>query len=111
MVSFHQAATTHECQRTLAFLRGIDDFLALYLVSGTGLALQISHRLSTDQDWFSTTNRPTPDDAKTSSAQILLSKLNKTNPYRQELIEWVLILKWELDSWVGSSAHISSRPY
>jgi hypothetical protein len=65
MVSFHESAITPECQRALAFLRGKDYLQAFYLAGGTGLALQIGHRLSTDLDWFSTSNRLTPTERET----------------------------------------------
>ena len=56
MVSFHEQALTQGCRRALHFLRGKGYLNAFYLAGGTGLALQIGHRLSTDLDWFSPTN-------------------------------------------------------
>jgi len=55
MVSFYENAATPDCLRALEYLRQqaiIDEF---YLAGGTALALQIGHRVSTDLDWFSTT--------------------------------------------------------
>jgi hypothetical protein len=37
-------------------LRDLDFIQDFYLAGGTALALQIGHRISTDLDWFSTTN-------------------------------------------------------
>jgi hypothetical protein len=53
-VSFHETAITAACHQALGFLRGKDYLQEFYLAGGTGLALQIGHRLSTDLDWFST---------------------------------------------------------
>ena len=53
MVDFYKLATTPACNQALDYLRQqplIGDF---YLAGGTGLALQIGHRVSTDLDWFS----------------------------------------------------------
>jgi len=57
MVDFHKLATTPACNQALDYLCQqpfIGDF---YLAGGTGLALQIGHRVSTDLDWFSTVRR------------------------------------------------------
>lgn len=57
MVDFCELATTPACNQALDYLRQqpfIGDF---YLAGGTGLALQIGHRVSTDLDWFSAVRR------------------------------------------------------
>jgi predicted nucleotidyltransferase component of viral defense system len=56
VVSFHEEAITAGCRQALGFLRGKAYLQQFYLAGGTGLALQIGHRLSTDLDWFSRTN-------------------------------------------------------
>jgi hypothetical protein len=53
MVGEYESATTPACAQALDYLSQqpfIGDF---YLAGGTGLALQIGHRVSTDLDWFS----------------------------------------------------------
>jgi predicted nucleotidyltransferase component of viral defense system len=54
MVNFYPQAIAQACQRCLAFLSPKDFIRNFYLAGGTALALQIGHRISTDLDWFST---------------------------------------------------------
>jgi hypothetical protein len=56
MVSHYENAITKSCRQGLAFLQELDFIQEFYLAGGTALALQIGHRISTDLDWFSTTN-------------------------------------------------------
>lgn len=56
MVSFYEEAITPDCRQALATLRSLSVMRAFYLAGGTGLALQLGHRLSTDLDWFSASN-------------------------------------------------------
>jgi len=57
VVRFCETAITPGCLRALNHLRGHSFVGDFYLAGGTGLALQIGHRVSTDLDWFSTTRR------------------------------------------------------
>ena len=54
MVNFYPQAITQSCQHCLIYLRTKDFVRNYYLAGGTALALQIGHRISTDLDWFST---------------------------------------------------------
>jgi predicted nucleotidyltransferase component of viral defense system len=54
MVNFYPQAITQSCQCCLEFLSSKDFIRDYYLAGGTALALQIGHRISTDLDWFST---------------------------------------------------------
>jgi hypothetical protein len=57
MVGVYESATTPACAQALDYLSQqlfIGDY---YLAGGTGLALQIGHRVSTDLDWFSPIRR------------------------------------------------------
>lgn len=56
MVSYHTNAITESCHQTISILRDYDFIQDFYLAGGTALALQIGHRISTDLDWFSSTN-------------------------------------------------------
>jgi hypothetical protein len=57
MVSFSELATTPACVQALDYLSQQPFLADFYLAGGTGLALQIGHRVSTDLDWFSLTCR------------------------------------------------------
>ncbi len=57
LVNFHEDAITSACLKGLECLRQHDFIGDFYLAGGTALALQIGHRVSTDLDWFSATNR------------------------------------------------------
>jgi len=57
MVDFYGSATTPTCHQALDYLRQQPFIHDFYLAGGTGLALQIGHRVSTDLDWFSTNRR------------------------------------------------------
>jgi len=54
MVTFHEDTLTPGCRQGLDFLRRQRFIKNFYLAGGTALALQIGHRISTDLDWFST---------------------------------------------------------
>jgi predicted nucleotidyltransferase component of viral defense system len=56
MVTYHNNAITDSCHQSLVQLRDKNFIQDFYLAGGTALALQIGHRISTDLDWFSTTN-------------------------------------------------------
>jgi predicted nucleotidyltransferase component of viral defense system len=56
MVTYHNNAITESCHQSLVQLRDKNFIQDFYLAGGTALALQIGHRISTDLDWFSTTN-------------------------------------------------------
>ena len=56
MVNFYDMAITPACHQALNYLRHQSFIGDFYLAGGTGLALQIGHRVSTDLDWFSTTH-------------------------------------------------------
>lgn len=57
MVKIHPTAITAACKQGLVFL-GRQSFIEnFYLAGGTALALQIGHRISTDLDWFSTSQQ------------------------------------------------------
>lgn len=55
-IMLHWEAATPECRRAFEFLRTQPFVRDFYLAGGTALALQISHRTSTDLDWFSATS-------------------------------------------------------
>lgn len=55
MVTFHLESATPSCLAALDILRGQAFLGDFYLAGGTALALQLGHRISTDLDWFSTT--------------------------------------------------------
>lgn len=57
MVTFYEQAVTPGCLWAINHLRVCDFIGGFYLAGGTGLALQIGHRISTDLDWFSATCR------------------------------------------------------
>jgi hypothetical protein len=57
MVDFYESATTPTCHQALDYLRQQPFIHDFYLAGGTGLALQIGHRVSTDLDWFSANRR------------------------------------------------------
>jgi len=57
MVNFFENAITSGCRQALDLLQGWSLLEDYYLAGGTALALQIGHRVSTDLDWFSATNR------------------------------------------------------
>jgi hypothetical protein len=57
MVDFYGSATTPTCHQALDYLRQQPFIHDFYLAGGTGLALQIGHRVSTDLDWFSANRR------------------------------------------------------
>jgi len=57
VVNFYENAVTAKCRQALGFLEQLPFLLDYYLAGGTALALQIGHRISTDLDWFSTTQR------------------------------------------------------
>jgi predicted nucleotidyltransferase component of viral defense system len=57
MVGFYESATTPACIQALDYLRQQPFIGSFYLAGGTGLALQIGHRVSTDLDWFSIVSR------------------------------------------------------
>jgi predicted nucleotidyltransferase component of viral defense system len=57
MVSFHENVIPESCLRAFEFLQRYTFLKDYYLAGGTALALQIGHRVSTDLDWFSATNR------------------------------------------------------
>ena len=52
MKIYHNAITS-ACLRGLDFLQERGFIKEFYLAGGTALALQIGHRISTDLDWFS----------------------------------------------------------
>ena len=56
MVRMFEAAITEGCRKTLESLGQYDFVNQFYLAGGTALALQLGHRVSTDLDWFSTSN-------------------------------------------------------
>lgn len=53
MVTLFTNAITPSCQRGLLFLSQQDFIKYFYLAGGTALALQLGHRVSTDLNWFS----------------------------------------------------------
>jgi hypothetical protein len=55
MVSFHPESATPSCLSAFDILRRQAFLADFYLAGGTALALQLGHRISTDLDWFSTT--------------------------------------------------------
>ncbi len=55
MVTFHPESATPSCLSALDILRRQAFLANFYLAGGTALALQLGHRISTDLDWFSTT--------------------------------------------------------
>jgi hypothetical protein len=57
MVRFYPHAITPACATALEYLRRQPLLRGYYLAGGTALALQISHRISTDLDWFSSAHR------------------------------------------------------
>ena len=57
MVDIHPQSITESCRQGLEFLGRHDFIKNYYLAGGTALALQIGHRISTDLDWFSTSQR------------------------------------------------------
>jgi hypothetical protein len=57
MVELYETAITPGCREGLAYLRHEPFLRNYYLAGGTGLALQLGHRISTDLDWFSTNRR------------------------------------------------------
>lgn len=54
---FHRQAISRSCAKALEFLRTQPILQGYYLAGGTGLALQLGHRISTDLDWFSQNHR------------------------------------------------------
>lgn len=56
MVKFYENAITKTCLAALKHLNGHEFIKDFYLAGGTALALQIGHRISTDLDFFSTSN-------------------------------------------------------
>jgi predicted nucleotidyltransferase component of viral defense system len=70
MVDFSLHAITQSCQRCLTFLSPKDFIRDFYLAGGTALALQIGHRISTDLDWFST-SQPLVSSERESICQIM----------------------------------------
>lgn len=56
MVDFFERAVTKSCLNAFTQLRKYEFINDFYLAGGTALALQIGHRISTDLDFFSTTN-------------------------------------------------------
>jgi hypothetical protein len=57
MVSYYSEAITDGCRQGITILRDCGFVHDFYLAGGTALALQIGHRVSTDLDFFSATNR------------------------------------------------------
>ncbi len=56
MVSFYGEAVTPACLKALRYVRQHSFIADFYLAGGTALALHIGHRVSTDLEWFSTTD-------------------------------------------------------
>ncbi len=56
MVNYYDKAITESCRQSLFVLQDHKFIQDFYLAGGTALALQIGHRISTDLDWFSSTN-------------------------------------------------------
>jgi predicted nucleotidyltransferase component of viral defense system len=57
VVNFFEDAVTAGCRQALKFLEQFPFLRDFYLAGGTALALQSGHRISTDLDWFSPTQR------------------------------------------------------
>lgn len=57
MVTLFTNAITPSCRRSLRYLARQTFISDFYLAGGTALALQLGHRISTDLDWFSTSQR------------------------------------------------------
>jgi hypothetical protein len=56
MVSFYEEAVTPACLKALRYVRQHNFIADFYLGGGTALVLQIGHRVSTDLEWYSTTD-------------------------------------------------------
>lgn len=56
MVTFFLQAVTESCLQLMEKLSKYEFIKDFYLAGGTALALQIGHRISTDLDWFSSSN-------------------------------------------------------
>ena len=72
MVKIFEDAITPACVRALDILRRHELIRAFYLAGGTALALQIGHRISTDLDWFSASERllePWRDDTRSALSE------------------------------------------
>ncbi len=80
MVTFFSNAITLSCQRTLEFLSRQAFIKDFYLADGTGLALQFGHRISTDLDWFSASQK-----LLTRDREIIQSRLKSSERFEVTL--------------------------
>lgn len=76
MVAFYENSITQSCLNALKQLRAHKFIRDFYLAGGTALALQIRHRISTDLDFFSTTNH-----LSTTEREAVRQNLSKTGKF------------------------------